>query len=272
MTYVEREISEQSGAPVEVYEFYAEAFTYRYTSAESDVLLDGNTYTSEPIERTDIALSVEEPRNALTLRMRRNNPIADMFRVSPPDKPIGVIVRRFHRDDTEIAVAWVGRVLNVTWANTTTATVQCEPASVSANRNGLGRYYQIPCPYALFNPNDCKVDRAAFEYPTTVAAVSGLALTTAAKHSTLPYPGGFIEFADGTPPVTERRLIVAVSGLVFTLSRPFSAAMTAGKSVVLLPGCDHTMATCDGVFANRLNYGGFIGMPTKNPFTGAPVY
>lgn len=272
MTYAAHEVSEQLGAPVELYEFYLENVTLRYTSAEVDIVHDSNTYTSESIERTEIALSVEQPRNAITLKLPRNNSVADLFRISPPDDPVGLIVKRLHRGDTEVAVAWVGRVLNCSWADTSTATMACEPASISVNRNGLGRYYQVPCPYALFNAADCKVDKAAFTHATTITAIDGLTVTAASKDATDPYPGGYIEFITGSPSIAERRLITAVSGLVFTLSRRFSSALIVTSAVSLLPGCDHTMATCDGVYANKLNYGGFVGMPKKNPFLGTPVY
>jgi uncharacterized phage protein (TIGR02218 family) len=272
MTYLTYETSEQSGAPVELYEFYTENATLRYTSAEVDVVYGGNTYTSDTIRRSSVELSIETPRNALQLTMARNHPIADLFRIAPPDEPIGLIVKRFHRGDSEVGVLWVGRVLNVQWQDTATALVLCEPASISANRNGLGRYYQIPCPYALYNPNDCKVDRTAFEHDTTVTAIAGLTVTVASKNSAHPYPGGFIEFVTGSPSIAERRLITEASGLVFTVTRRFSSALVVGAAVTLLPGCDHTITTCNGVFSNKLNYGGFVAMPKKNPFTGAPVY
>jgi hypothetical protein len=105
-----------------------------------------------------------------------------------------------------------------------------------------------------------------------VTAISGLTVTVASKHSTHPYPGGYIEFVTGSPSIAERRLITDVSGLVFTLSRRFSSALIVTSAISLLPGCDHTIATCNDVYANKLNYGGFVGMPKKNPFLGTPVY
>lgn len=270
MTYDAREISEQSGAPVELYEFYLGNEVWYYTSAEQDVVVDSNTYLSEPIVRTQVALSVEEPRNTLTLTVRRNFPVADLFRVYPPQEAVGVIVKRYHRSDAEVGTLWVGRVLNVSWGNTSTATMKCEPASISTNRNGLGRYYQIPCPFALYG-NDCGVDRTAFDFSTTVAAISGLTVQVAAV-GTHPYAGGYIERGNGdSPPLYERRLIVSVSGTTLTLNRPFSE-IAISDPVTLYAGCDHSISTCDTVFNNKLNYGGFTHMPKKNPFDGPPVY
>jgi uncharacterized phage protein (TIGR02218 family) len=269
MTFETYELSEQAGAPVEIYEFFHGTTVYRYTSAEADVSVDGETYTSEPIRRTSIALSVEQPRNAIKLDVRRNLPVAELFRIAPPLEPIGLIVKRYHRGDTDVGTSWVGRVLNCGWNDTTVAQLICEPASISVNRMGLGRYYQVPCPYALFNPNDCKVDKASFAHATTIDAISGRELTVDSLGAH-PYPGGWVEWASGG--VYERRLIVSRSALVLTLARAFSSSVAVSDAVTVYPGCDHTIQTCNDVFANKLNYGGFIGMPKKNPFDGPPVY
>jgi hypothetical protein len=116
------------------------------------------------------------------------------------------------------------------------------------------------------------VARASFEHATTITAISGLTVTVASKHSTHPYAGGFIEFITGSPSIAERRLITEVTGNVFTLSRRFSSALVVTSPVTLLPGCDHSITTCDTVYTNKLNYGGFLAMPKKNPFLGTPVY
>lgn len=275
MTYDASEQSEQSGAPVELYEFYYGNTVYAYTSSEFDVTVDLVLYESDPIRRSPIALSVEQPRNSITLEVRRNHPVAELFRTAPPVEPVGLIVKRYHRNDGDVGTIWVGRVLNCGWQNTSTARLSCEPASISVNRNGLGRYYQAPCPYALFNSNDCKADRASFAHVTTVDGISGLTITVGSVGS-YPYPGGWVEWASAdspdSPPVLQRRLIVARSDLVLTLSRAFSPEVAVTDPVTLYPGCDHSIQTCNDVFNNKLNYGGFTHMPTKNPFKGPPVY
>lgn len=275
MTFDAREQSEQDAAPVELYEFYYGNTVYRYTSSESAVTVDSENYTSEPIKRSSIAISIEQPRMALRLEVRRNHPIADLFRITPPLEPVGLIVKRYHRDDNDVGVVWVGRVLNCGWNETTTAQLNCEPASISVNRNGLGRYIQVPCPYALFNPNDCKANKTLFAHATTVSSVSGLTITVGSLGA-YSYPGGWAEWTSpdspDSPPVMQRRLITGVAGLVLTLNRAFPSEVGATDAIVLYPGCDHTIATCNDVFNNKLNFGGFIGMPKKNPFNGAPVY
>lgn len=275
MTFDIYERSEQDGAPVELYEFYHGNVVYRYTSSESDVIVDTESYVSDPIRRSAIAISIEQPRNAIRLDVRRNHPVAELFRVAPPMEPVGLIVKRYHRGDSDIGVVWVGRVLNASWQKTSTAQLNCEPASISVNRNGLGRYYQVPCPYALFNPNDCKVDKSLYAHATTISVISGLTITVGSVGS-VPYPGGYVEWASpdspDSPPVYQRRLITGRSGLVLTLNRAFSPDVVVTDAVTLYPGCDHKMSTCDVTFGNKLNYGGFMHMPKKNPFSGPPVY
>ena len=272
MTFDTYERSEQDGAPVELYEFYHGDNVYRYTSSESDVTVDTQTYTSDPIRRTAFAISVEQPRNALQLDVRRNHPVAELFRVAPPFEPVGLIVKRYHRGDSDVGTVWVGRVLNASWQKTSTARLNCEPASISVNRNGLGRYYQVPCPYALFNPSDCKVDKTAFDHATTITDITGLTITVGSV-AALPYAGGYVEWASAdSPPIYQRRLIVSISGLVLTLNRAFSPDVAVTDAVTLYPGCDHSVTTCDTIFNNLLNNGGFTHMPSKNPFTGPPVY
>lgn len=273
MTFDARETSEQQGAPVELYEFYVDNQVMRYTSCESDQTVSSNLYTSAPIVRGNIALSVESPRNALKLEVPRNFAVADLYRVGSPREPVGLIVKAFHRADAEVGTMWVGKVLNVNWEHTVKAIMNCEPASISAKRQGLGRYIQVPCPYALFDVETCKVDKELFRHPTFLGTISGKTVTVGSVMAGLNYLGGFIEWNDGnSPAIYERRLIVARSGLTMTLNRPFSSTIQPSDVVDIFPGCDHLLTTCDEDYDNLENNGGFSHMPEKNPFNGAPVF
>lgn len=41
-----------------------------------------------------------------------------------------------------------------------------------------------------------------------------------------------------------------------------------GDVVSMVRGCDHSSATCKAKFNNFDNYGGFLFIPTKNPYDG----
>lgn len=277
MSYQGMEVSEQDGAPVELYEFFVggTSIVHRYTSSESNVSWEGDTFASAPIRRTSIAISIEQSRNAIKVTVPRNNAVAELFRRYSPKEPVGLIVRRYHRGDSDVAVVWVGRVLNCIWASTSTAELNCEPVSISLNRLGLARAIQVPCPYAWAHEPagvGCGLDRTDFDHATTIDSINGVTLVVDSV-AALPYSGGWVEWSDGdSPPSYERRLIVAASGTTLTLVRPFSSDVLVNDAVTLFPGCDHTAGTCHGTYDNILNYGGFLFMPEKNPFDGQPVY
>ncbi|WVX90535.1 tail assembly protein [Vibrio phage VpP2 MP] len=42
--------------------------------------------------------------------------------------------------------------------------------------------------------------------------------------------------------------------------------LAVGMEVSLVAGCDRTKATCQSKFNNLANYGGYLAVPTKNPF------
>jgi uncharacterized phage protein (TIGR02218 family) len=272
VTYDASERSLAGGAPVELYTFVTGAITRRYTSADADIVVDGNSYTAAVLQRSVIATTAERARNALQITCARDFPIAELFRVAPPSEIIALTVRRVHRGDTDVAVGWMGRVVNCEWQAGSTARLNCEPVSASLRRMGLRRKYQRQCPHVLYlqGPGQCNVNRATHSTTTTITSVTGTLIGVASLPSK-PWPGGFAEWTlpDGS---IERRFIEAVpSAGVLKITQAFQG-ITIGQTVTISPGCDHTTATCASVYSNLDNYGGFPFIPLKNPFNGTPVY
>lgn len=267
MTYNSQERSYQGGAPVELYLFARGLQVWRYTSTDSDITFDGNSWESAVIQRSNIETTPEQSRNALTITCPRDLPIADLFRVAPPSDVISLTVYRYHRGDGDSAVIWMGRVLNVQWQGAE-ARMSCEPVSLSFGRTGLRRLYQTACPHVLYG-TACGVDKAGQAHEAEVTAISGAELTVDSLLSK-PYAGGFVELEAGSGNL-ERRFIRSFSGLVLTLAQPFQG-IEVGDTVTVYPGCDHTMATCNDEYSNLANYGGMPFIPRKNPFDGTPVY
>ncbi|MGA0610571.1 phage BR0599 family protein [Caldimonas sp. KR1-144] len=265
MSYDDRERSTHGGAPVELYEFARGTLVERFTSAASEIVLGPDTYAAATLRRSSLAASTEQARNAVKVTCPRDFPIAELFRVTPPTEVIALTIKRFHRGDAEVAVIWMGRVLNCEWQGAS-AVLNCEPVSSSLKRTGLRRLYQRQCPRVLYQ---CGVVRSTVSIDTTVTSVVGSVLGVAALDA-MPYPGGFVEWDRGAEGI-ERRFISGVSGLNLTLDRPFQG-IPIGQAVTVSPGCDHTMAMCDTVYDNLPNYGGFPFIPIKNPFDGTPVY
>ena len=57
------------------------------------------------------------------------------------------------------------------------------------------------------------------------------------------------------------RTIAQLAGGAIRLLQPWLSPVAPGDSFQLLPGCDHTVATCNGTFDNLARYGGFPYIP-----------
>lgn len=268
MSYEGQEVSAQDGAPVELYQFVRGTTFYRYTSAEDDYVETDTPWTSTSISRTGIEVTPERVRNGISITVPRTNPVADLFRISPPTDVVAVTIYRHHRDDAEEIVLWMGRVLGVDWQGAR-AVMRCEPVSTSVKRNGLRPVYSKNCRHVLFGTG-CNLNRDNFKTSTTVLSVSGRTLQVATL-GPYPYGGGYVEW-EQAPGSFERRFIrEADTDGNLTLSTPFQG-IPNGADVALFPGCAHDTLTCDSVYDNLLNFGGTPFIPHRNPFDGQPVY
>lgn len=129
-------------------------------------------------------------------------------------------------------------------------------------RAGLRRVYQVGCPHTLYGPG-CALNEASFRVGGTVSAASGNVVTVPAAAG---YPAGY--FAGGMLKAgAEYRMVTGHSGSTIVLVDAVQAAV-AGAAVILWPGCDRSMATCNSKFGNLDNYGGLPFVPAKNPFSG----
>lgn len=271
MTYDARERSRIDGRPVELYTYARGTSLQRFTSADRDQVVGGDTYAAHVIRRNNIEQGSEMNRSALKLTVPRDFPIAELYRVAPPTDVVAVTLRRFHAGDGELATLWTGRVVNVAWSDDgAQATITHEPIYTSLRRTGLRRVYGRFCPHVLYGPA-CRVNPAAFVVPGTVTEV-GPATVKAAAWAAYPaghFDGGFIEWAQAGG--IERRFIVAHNGDTLTLDRR-ALGLEVGAVAPAYPGCEHTLAVCRDKFDNVPNYGGQPFIPQKNPFSGDPVY
>jgi uncharacterized phage protein (TIGR02218 family) len=239
----------------------------RYTSGEADVTVDGNTYSTYPggLARGEISISGERGRAALRITVARDHPVASLIHLRPRTGVIGCTVQRYHRGgrlrrdhDRRGAGAECApgegageRILVV------------EPRSVSQQRIGLHRVCQPGCNWQLYGSH-CRLDMGDWGHATTIVSVSGTALEVADVESGMPYAGGIVAFTEGG--ITDYAYIEEADGTALTLDLPLYGA-EASEAVTLYPGCDWTMATCDAVFSNSVNFGGRLHLPDLNPVT-----
>ncbi len=122
------------------------------------------------------------------------------------------------------------------------------------------RLYQAACTH-IFGDAMCLFDRTtrAALVPAEAADQNSLVTSFVPDPSTL-YDNGTIEGVSGLNTGFRRTIGGMHSGHAYFL-KPWIFPVAIGDQFRLLPGCDHTVATCDGVFNNIVHYGGFPFIP-----------
>lgn len=269
MTFSDRESSEYDGRPIEIYTLYRGGNVWRYTSADEDQLVGGQVFTALPIQRSNIEQTQEMARNNITISMVKDCPFLLQFRGSPPTSVINVTVQRFHEGLQEFITMWLGRVVNVKFAERQ-AEVRCEPIYTSLRRPVLRMRYQTTCPHVLYG-NGCKVIRADYAVNGTLLSDGGTLINIGAVSTYADgfFAGGYVDWENNGD--TQRRFILSHTGQQLQINLPF-AGILGGASMVIYPGCDHLLTTCHTKFANEDNYGGQPFYAGKNPMNGSNVF
>lgn len=266
MSYTAQENSVASGRPVELYRFAIGAQRWTYSSGQTAVVYQSETYSPATIKRSGIEQGNEINRAGIEIMLPRDNPLASLFIASPPEGVVSVTIYRQHASDSalETIVLWKGRVGGARLAGSELG-LKCEPVATSLKRTGLRARYQLICRHALYSAG-CGALKDSFRVDGTVAAVSGATVQVAVAASKPDgyFVGGMLESNDGA------RMIVGHAGVNITLVAPMPS-LSAGMAVRLYAGCDHSTAICLDRFDNLVNYGGFPFIPVKNPFTGDAI-
>ena len=265
------ETSVRLGQPVELYEFrYGDdpAEVIRMTSADENITVGIDTYLAVPLERDSFTDDGNpDDGNALNLTLPRNNALADLYRISPPDKAVTVKIKAMHRNDPDqqLTAVWSGRIVGVSW-EFPRMKVGCERISTSLKRTGLRARYQRQCRHVHYG-SGCRLDRASYETAGTVDAIVGktvLTIAPAAGFANGYFNGGIVEHNG------QLRLIVGHTGDTVSINRPLND-LSIGDTIHIYPGCDRSASTCAAKFNNLPNYGGFDFIPGKGPFEGSSL-
>lgn len=274
MTVNQYEQSRSRGNPVNLYEFtygqLANAY-YGYTDAEQQIVHLGKTYIPIPIDRDKLASSGTLDKTAFRVRLPRGLPIADLFRVYPPNQVVTLIVRQGHYNDAipEYLVCWSGRVMSCDIKGDEFE-FTCEPVATSMRRSGLRRNYQYSCPHALYG-NMCNANKAAAKVTAIITSATAYAVVLP-NNWFVPFAesnflGGLAEWVNTDNGEREIRTILAITaGTTLQLSG-IVRGIGSGGSIDLFKGCARTMAGCN-THNNIHNFGGQPWIPTKNPIVG----
>src|ERR1700722_3613331 len=123
------------------------------------------------------------------------------------------------------------------------------------------RLYQAACTH-VFGDAMCTFNRASLAATVTAGAGSSQAVIVAGLSSspaTLFDQGTIVGVAGANAGQT--RTIAQLSGGDVYLLKAWLYPVATGDSFQLLPGCDHTVATCQNTFNNLIHFGGFPYIP-----------
>jgi uncharacterized phage protein (TIGR02218 family) len=275
MTFATLETSVQDGRPIELMRVCFLTNVWCYTTSETPIVFDGDTFLPLPIKHGEIDLSSDTAKSQVTISVPEDCLIGELFRVQAPPGVVTVTLFSKHVDeDVDVKVLWKGRIVNSDWVQPW-LNLTSESIISSLQRVGLRRKYCIPCPHVLYQIGSgmCNVDRAAFKVDGVVGTISGTTISSAGfvvADDDL-FAGGYAEWINADTGYAEKMMIKTSdhSGTIVVTSQP--RGLVAGMTMSVYPGCDHTQAAC-ARFNNSLNYGGMPFIPLKNPFDGATLY
>jgi hypothetical protein len=134
------------------------------------------------------------------------------------------------------------------------------------------RLYQASCSH-VFGDAMCGYDRTGGKNALGAATGVGAVTVTAQAGSTqselhtsfapnppTAYDQGTMTCLGGANAGASRTIVQVVGGVCYQL-KPWLSPVAVGDSFQLLPGCDHTVPTCNAVFQNLARYGGFPYIP-----------
>jgi hypothetical protein len=133
------------------------------------------------------------------------------------------------------------------------------------------RLYQASCTH-VFGDAMCGYNRNAGKNALGTTTGAGVTTVTAAAGTTQAqlicsaavaayYTEGTVTGASGANAGYNRTIGNITSGTQIALFKPFLYPIAPGDTFTLLPGCDHTTATCNGTFQNLARFGGFPYIP-----------
>lgn len=262
--YDVREASTYSGAPIECYEFIGTFATYRYTSADTDQTLGGNTYTATDLVRDAINVGTHDD-DTLDLRISVRSDLEMvkqyMSSVKPPD--LSMTLYRTHVGISDYSVIWKGNVAGFSVSGARAA-IRVPSVFGSVLSTAIPNYYwQRSCNHVLYN-DQCGLSRATHTTTAFVTGVSDTIITISILSNPLDtLKGG--EMYNTTR--GEYRHILSNNNGVIKINTPFKD-IRVGDTVEVTKGCDHSLSTCKNKFGNSANFGGCPFIPTKNPFEG----
>jgi uncharacterized phage protein (TIGR02218 family) len=252
---------------------------HRWTSWESDLEADDETWVSDPIEHSEIRKNLTLDRDEVTLQTRwaAAGPWSQ-FLPGQLDAVVTLAILECQvsgSDGIDVAPLWSGEITGV----------EFDGPYITATAAGAYRLFdqsvprflmQAGCNHVLYGVG-CGVSRDAWRFEATVVSKDGSVMTLGSISRTGGLPGSWgqagyfaLGYVEGTVSGRTRRFPVwnstALDGMErITVSLGVTVLFDVGATVYLWPGCDGEWTTCINRFANSSRFGGFPHIPARAP-------
>ena len=257
----------------ELYEIELSLGVTHYFTTHSENLLWGDplhTYIALPIERQPISNNINLEMDTVQITLQNiSGDLYEQVHLNVLDAA-KITIKRINWTDSYAAdletTLFVGTA-DVSF-DRKTLVLTCKSIFNSLNVLVPRQLYQEPCNHTLFD-NNCTLVRASYKYSgtTTQNSANRLVLTDLNLAVNLDgddpldvslYALGEVEITSGDN-TGQRRMVRKASTSDITVLTPFSNDILSGVTFNAYPGCDKRVAeTCSDVFANHLNFLGFI--------------
>ena len=236
--------------------------TWQYNNSVDSIVVGVNTFAPQAgLSRGTIT----DGRDSLVVRLPGNHAFPQLFKTLSPSASVSLTIQWLDRDDNpgSLRILYKGWIKSVKFTDDGQfAELFVESIISGLEENMCDDQYCIGCQVVLYGTK-CGLNKDDWDYSGVVSLVDGNDITvtgvsTAPRSGTWALPG-MVKYGD------EWRQIYKQVGDVLTLAMPFSVDVT-GLTVIVYAGCDHTIATCEDVFDNAVNYRGHPYLPKQNVF------
>ena len=248
---------------VQLYEISRSGFIVRYTSAEQNIIVGGQTYAAFPgLSSTEVNNTGEDQRNQVTIELTTDEEIAqDLIRFIPSVE-ITLAIFSLERDDPEqqLIHEWSGIYVSYE-ANYPRMRLTFSPFDRELARDALSASFGVNCQWTQYD-NNCGLSPLSFQESGNITAVNGTVIETdlnLISTSDEHFVAGFIQVGGEFGP--ERAWIIGQEGTNSIEVDRISPSMTVGSSIDVLPSCRGDFNRCNTIFNNRQR---FMGAPYAN--------
>jgi len=266
--YLLAERSDAEGQPIELYYFLntLDSTVWSYNNSDSIIVYNDVTYLPVLIRRKDIQLNSNVLKSQVEIEVHLSNPFARCYIQEPIEGIVQLIIYRQHYNS--YVTYWKGYVATVKF-RPKIGIILANLKTSSLKRFGLMRKFQRSCGLPLYS-TWCGISKEDSNYYVdgTINFINGTTIdaTIFGTKEDGWFKGGIFKTDNGN---CLQRIVYHI-GTEIKIGRSVSA-ISAGNTFRAWAGCNHAQSTCDTKFDNKLNYGGQLYTPDKNPFTGDPI-